>query len=534
MSTITLSNPLPGDAPQSTAPAKSGDASDRGTYSHILKSTALVGGSSIVNILVRIARGKVMALLLGPAGVGLVGLYGSISDLTQSIAGVGINSSGVRQIAEAAGSGDSERIGRTASVLRRTSVSLGIVGALLLVLFSRQVALLTFGNDQHTGSVCLLSFAVLLRLVSDGQGALIQGLRRISDLAKIGVVSAVFGAISSLVLVFFLRENGVVPSIVAAGAISTGASWWFTRKLELRRPSMSIAQVAEEASSLLKLGFTFMASSMMMMGAAYAIRLIVLRKVGFEATGLYQSAWILGGLYVGFILQAMGADFYPRLTASAADNVACNRMVNEQTRVGLLLAGPGTIATLTLAPIVITLLYSSKFSGAVEILRWICLGATLQVVTWPMGFIILAKGKRQIFFLSELAWTIVNISLAWLCVEYFGLNGSGIAFFGSYLFHAVMIYPIVWRVSGFCWSEENKKTGLLYLAAVTLVFCGFYFLPALYAGLLGITALILSGAHSIRVLLTLVSTDRLPSFIRALLVTLRFLPRSANSLGACR
>ena len=72
----------------------------------------------------------------------------------------------------------------------------------------------------------------------------------------------------------------------------------------------------------------------MTMGAAYTIRLIVVRQIGFEATGLYQSAWTLGGLYVGLILQAMGADFYPRLTASARNNTTCNRMVNEQARVG--------------------------------------------------------------------------------------------------------------------------------------------------------------------------------------------------------
>jgi len=82
------------------------------------------------------------------------------------------------------------------------------------------------------------------------------------------------------------------------------------------------------------------------------------------------------------------------LTASANDNPACNRLVNEQTRVGLLLAGPGVLGTLTFAPVVIALFYSGKFGAAVGILRWICLGTTLQVITWPMSFIIVAKGSR--------------------------------------------------------------------------------------------------------------------------------------------
>src|SRR4051794_30078087 len=117
----------------------------KGTYGEILKSTAWIGGSSALTIAIGIVRTKAMALLLGPAGLGLFGLYGSIADLAFSIAGVGINSSGVRQIAEAVGSNDTERIARTIVVLRRMSVLLGLFGALLLVLFSRQVSTLTFG-----------------------------------------------------------------------------------------------------------------------------------------------------------------------------------------------------------------------------------------------------------------------------------------------------------------------------------------------------------------------------------------------------
>src|ERR1700759_5457105 len=92
------------------------------TYGQILKSTAIVGGSTVLNVGIGIVRTKIMVLLLGPAGFGLAGLYTSIITLTQSIAGMGVNSSGVRQIAEAAGSNDQDRVARTAIVLRRSSL----------------------------------------------------------------------------------------------------------------------------------------------------------------------------------------------------------------------------------------------------------------------------------------------------------------------------------------------------------------------------------------------------------------------------
>jgi enterobacterial common antigen flippase len=217
----------------------------------------------------------------------------------------------------------------------------------------------------------------------------------------------------------------------------------------------------------------------------------------------------------------MGADFYPRLTASAKDNSACNRLVNEQAQIGLLLAGPGVIATLTLAPMVIALFYSSKFGAAVGILRWICLGTILQVMTWPMGFIIVAKAKQAIFFGCELAWTIVSLGLAWICVGHFGLIGAGIAFFGSYIFHGFLIYAVVRRLSGFRWSIGNEQTGLFFLSLILVVLCGFYVLPSLWASVVGILTAIISGAYSLRVLLSLVPTNRISDPVRRLLVSFR-------------
>ena len=248
-------------------------------------------------------------------------------------------------------------------------------------------------------------------------------------------------------------------------AVSILTSWWYSRKIKIEPTTMSARELGQETANLLKLGVVFMASGFLTVGAAYAIRIIVLRYGGVEAAGLYQAAWALGGLYAGFILQAMGTDFYPRLTAVANDNVECNRLVNEQAQISILLAGPGLIATLTIAPVVMTLFYSPAFHPAVDLLRWICLGMMLRIVAWPMGFIVLAKGARQVFFWTEVAATLVHVGLAWLLVTHVGLVGSGAAFFGLYVWHSTLIYVLVRRMSGFRWSASNLTLGLIFLPA---------------------------------------------------------------------
>jgi antigen flippase len=509
--------------PQQTPPTKEA----KETYGQILKSSALVGGSSVLNIAIGIIRTKLMAIFLGPAGFGLFGLYGSIGTFTQTLSGMGINSSGVRQIAEAAVSDNTKRIAETAIVLRRISVFLGVLGAILLAVFSHQISTLTFGTNQHASAISVLSIAVFLNLVSAGQGALIQGMRRIEDLAKMSVIGAASATLISVPLVYLFHDRGVVPALVAIAATTVATSWWYSRKINVRASSIMVSVVMRETATLLKLGFAFMSSGLMTMGIAYVVRITVLRKVGFEAAGLYQSAWTLGGLYVGFILQAMGADFYPRLTASAKNNVECNRLVNEQALVGLLLAGPGVITTLTFAPLVISLFYSPKFGAAVGILRWICLGTILQVISWPMGFIIVAKARQAIFIGCELAWTLVSMVLAWVCIKDFGLDGAGIAFFGSYIFHGLLIYTVVYRLSGFRWSTANKKTGFLFLFLIAFVFCGFYIMPFCVAVCVGLVMAIASAIYSIRVLVNLVSFDKIPGVFQSVLRCFGFGPSTA-------
>lgn len=496
----------------------------KSTYGQILRSSAVIGASSVVEICLRVVRTKVMALLLGPTGVGLLGLYLSIADLTQTLAGLGINSSGVREIARVASTGEAQRIAHTVRALRRTSIVLGALGGSLLVVFAERISAISFGGGQPAGFVALLSLAVLFRLAGAGQQAVIQGMRRTPDLARIAIWDALLGTVATLAIVYALRDQGLVPALVVAAATNLLLSWWYGRKVAIEPVRGATPRTRDTVSELLKLGLAFMASGLLTMGSAYAIRVIVLRATGIEAAGLYQSAWAIGGLYLGFILQAMGTDFYPRLTAAAHDDGACNRLVNEQTQIGVLLASPGVLTTLALTPLVISLLYSAQFQEAVAPLRWICLGMMMRVVTWPLGFILVAKGLRTLFVAVDLGYAVVHVGLAWLLVPRFGVAGAGMAFFGSYLIHATVMYPLVARITGFRYSAANRRLLVLFVSLIAGAFGAFYALPSGWAMAIGTLATLGSGVYSLRTLAHLVPLDRSPPRLRRVLALLRLSP----------
>ena len=510
-------------ADASTAPGLTPCAPARRKHSYrdILSSSALIGGSSAINVCIGVVRTKAMALLLGPAGYGVMGAYMQIAEVARSIAQMGLNGSGVRQIADAVSTGDVQRIGRTVKVLRWVSLLCGLLGAVLLAALAAPVSTLTFGSDGHASDVALLSCALFFTVVAGGQGALLQGMRRIADLAKIAVLGGLLGTALGIPLVYAFGEDGLVPTLVAMAAISLLTSWWYSRRVDVDVPALGLASLTSESLALLKLGVAFMASGLLMNGAAYAVRAIVLRQAGLDAAGIYLAAWTLGGLYIGFVLQALGTDFYPRLVGAIQDHEECNRLVNEQALVSLLLAVPGVLATLTLAPLVIALFYSAQFTGSISVLRWICLGMAVRVLTWPIGYIVVAKNAQTLFLAIEVAWAVVNVGLTWWCVQAYGVDGAGMAFLAANVLHAIGVYPIVRRLSGFRWSAANVKLAGVCFVLIAGTFAGFQLLAPMQAMVLGVGTTLASTWISVRTLTALVSPERLPGRLQRFFKTRR-------------
>jgi PST family polysaccharide transporter len=145
----------------------------------------------------------------------------------------------------------------------------------------------------------------------------------------------------------------------------------------------------------------------------------------------------------------------------------------------------------------------------------------LRVASWPMAYMVLAKGARQVAFWTELVGNALQVGLIWFCVLRFGLSGTGIGFFGSYLFYCLLIYAIVRSMSGFRWSAANKEIGLLYGILIGVVFVAWYYLARPLMIVSGVGISLLAGIYSLKKLCTLLPLERLPRLAQRVVVLLR-------------
>ena len=122
------------------------EAEPETSHLEALKSSSIIGGSSIVMMLIRMVRTKVVALLLGPAGVGLEAVFDSIVVLAKTLFDAGLGTSGVREVAVAAASGSDVSVARTVFTLRRVCLVLGLIGGATVFLGADAISTVALGT----------------------------------------------------------------------------------------------------------------------------------------------------------------------------------------------------------------------------------------------------------------------------------------------------------------------------------------------------------------------------------------------------
>ena len=462
----------------------------------------LTAGSSLVTAVAQVLRTKLVAVSLGPAGIGLVGLFSSMTAFVGTVTDLGLPIGAVRRIAEAEGAGEHIEVARTISATRRIVVQLGVMGALLLAVFSVPVSRITFGTTDYATQVALLSVAIAATAIADGQVAIFQGLRRVGDTAKVAVLTAALALLLTVPVVYFGRQNAIVPLLVSAAGASLAASWWYCRRIQIANVATSWRGAWRESTPLLGLGIAAMLSALIGTGIAYAVRVVIVRYLGVVDAGIYQASTALSGVYCGFILSSMATDFFPRVSA-AADDRECNRMVNEQAEVGVLLALPGICATLAFAPLVVSLLYSEQFAPATDVLRWQILGIFLRVASWPLGYLVLAKGNPRLYFWTETSYHLVHAGLIWLAVQLWGVIGAGVAFLGLYMYYLALMSWVLRRCTGFTWSMRNRRIAMVAVPMVASIFLCPMLLPSPWQLVAATAATALASIYALRMLLAL-------------------------------
>jgi O-antigen/teichoic acid export membrane protein len=445
---------------------------NKSSYLQIVKTTSLFGGVQFFNMLISIIRTKLIAVFIGPEGMGVISLLTAALGIIGGTTGIGIETSAVKHVAGNFKKDDLNSVATTVSIVKKLVLFSGIFGAFITIVCSRYLSLLTFGNTDYTFSFVFLSFTVLLRQLMIGELVVLQGLRRMKLLAKANFYGNLFGLLFSIPLYVIYRIDAIVPTIIIAAVSSLLFSLLYSRKIKFEKSTVSNKQLTTEGKSIIRLGILLTLSAVLTLLSTYLIQLYIGKNGGLVEVGYFNAGFTLLNSYVGIIFTVMSTDYFPRLASITNDNEKIRDSVVQQSFVSILIITPIIILFLALVPLIIKIIYTPAFVSIIPMVSFGILAMLFRAVSWSMGYILIAKGDSKIFIKTAIGFNILSLILNIIGYKYYGLEGLGFSFLLYYLFHFFVLKIITKKRYNFYFNNDFNQ---IYLSCILMCMTMFLF-----------------------------------------------------------
>jgi O-antigen/teichoic acid export membrane protein len=470
---------------------------DKSSYKQIFKATSIFGGVQVFNILISVIRSKFIAVLLGPAGMGIAGLLSATITLMSSLTSFGLGVSSVKDIAAAYESKSDEKLLKISAILNKLVWVTGLLGAILTLVMAPFLSKITFDNYEYSWSFILLSATLFFGQLTLGKDAVLQGTRQLKWLASANMLSSVISLIVTLPLYFLYGNKGIVPGMIVVSICTLIVTQFFFGKLKLNLPKVTNPEVWQNGKIMLKLGFFLSLSSLISTGCSYLVRIFITHTGGLEEVGFYNAGFGIINSYVGIVLTAMATDYYPRLAGVIRDKTKYIETVNQQGNVAILILGPIITIFIVACSFIISILYSKDFLPINDMMMYAIIGIFFRAVSWLLGYIVLANGSTKLFFWCELITNLYMTALNCICFYYWHLDGLGVSFTIGYIIYMVQMVIISKKYYSFKFSFEFVKLFLIQvsiagLALVIMKTITSTFLHYLLGGLMILLSVIIS------------------------------------------
>lgn len=398
----------------------------------VIKIMGIFSGVKVVEILCGVVRNKLLAALLGPAGVGLNGVFNRALDVVASATQLNIRQSSVRDISAATAAERPSVI----HAVRWWAMRLGVVGLLVMLAASPVFSIASFQSAAMWLPFAAVGIAAMLQCVINGEQAVMQGTERLRSLAMSTLWAAIIGTTACVGCYFLFGINGIVPGII----VSYIAAYFCTRAYRDRGPVIrqTVRENVDIGKRFLGLGAYIAVGIIASSLAAYAFIAWIQGRYGEDATGIYQAGYMLIVNYAGMVFSAISMEFYPRLTKVASRPRMASVVISHEISTLMLVLVPFVAVFIASAELIVRILYTSDFLGCLPMVTIGICGTVPRAVSYCLAYAIIARGDGRMYVATETASSAIGLALNIVCYRLYGMAGLGWSYVAWYVVYTII------------------------------------------------------------------------------------------------
>lgn len=410
----------------------------------LLKVLSLNAIAIGVSFVLGIASTKIISLLVGTAGMAVMGSFRNFSTMLKSTTTLGINNTLIKLI------GENKEDKTKLSALYATSIwfflSLATVLCVLVVSFSTYISQFIFLTDRYSFVVSLFGFALPLVVLNAFWMAVYNGWEKFKKIVTIQIISNVLIFAVSTLLIVKEKLFGALVAIAVAEGIAFLVTLFFIIKNK-DFSGFKFKWFIEKKYVKIILSFSGMAllSAILVPLTLIAIRNFIIQYLSIEQAGIWDALNRLSGFYMLFFLSGLTMYYAPKLASLQTDK-AFFEEVKSYFKLVVPLFVLVVVCIYIFRSFFIEICFTKEFLPIKDILIWQILGDFFKILSLAFGYQILIKMMVKKYFLVELFFNLSYLFLSVFLMQLYGISGVTKAYFLSNFLSFVVIIILFKKV----------------------------------------------------------------------------------------
>lgn len=461
--------------------------------------------SSLFGSATQVVKGKLSAIFLGAAGVGVFNQLTLFYSLAMTLSSLGLRNGVTRNVAEAEPEAGQEGAANEGVLRQFSSVFLLVAAVSLLVsavsiLASGHVSDLLFDDGgARRRLIVVVALAVPIGVAGLMYQALLNGLRVVGPLVRARMIAdgSSVVAFAALVIPFGIigAALGFVFLQLAFLLLVFRATWTVAPSFAV--PRAEVFQFAEA-----KKNFAFGAHSIVVgitgLSASLFISRLILSTLDLEANGYYVVAVKIATVYLGGLYAAASGYFLSSVVRAATDKTV-GKTIDEAIRLYLAVVAPIIVVLMASGKILVVAFFSAEFLPVAAILLLLLPGDSIRLVAETMGQALIAQKKLVSSCIVFASWAAAYCAGAILLLPRFGLLGVAVAYTASQLLLLGVLLVVSKRLLDYTPCRQTVFTVLRAMLLVTSASAACWYIDASVLEMFVCAALILAwGTVSMR------------------------------------
>ena len=373
--------------------------------SELVKVFSLSSVATLVKMLTGLISTKVVAVLIGPGGVALLGQLNNLVYIVQYLASGAINNGVVKYVSEHKGSVGKVRTLLTNALLVTVVCSLACGTAMIAChgRLSRWIML----SDEYGYIFIVFGVTVILYAFNMLLLSIVNGYREYKMFIRINVANSLAGLVFAVVLTLLYG----LPGALIGATTYQSAVFFVTLYMVRRKPWARWSYFRGRIDrSIIRNYLKYALMTLVSIGTMPVAQILIRRYIMLDLSELEAGWWEamnrISNIYLLVVTTSFSVYYLPRLSEITEPNEV-RREIGKAFKVIIPLLLTGFVLVYLCRFLIIRILFTSEFLPMAKLFGWQMGSDLFKIGCYILTYVMIAKARTVVYVTTEIVFTII-------------------------------------------------------------------------------------------------------------------------------